>query len=670
LFTLAGLVAVALIVLAGGLAWRQLFLKSTYVEMDRKQSLRRILQPAPRGRILDRNGNVLVDNHARLSVVLYVDELRREFRDEFNHLRTQWLAQQNDDTTETKPTINSNELNKEARRNVALRYLDQANKVLGRNDTLDTVDFERHVGENILLPYTLISDISPAEYARFNAQMPVESPLQTNVQAARYYKYGRLAFHTLGYVGFTDDINGDFLPGADLPKNNNYTFPGMVGKNGLEKSFNDPRPALPGQSGWPGLSGSPGGEIWKVDPSASLCERLVQQIPQRGTDFVCSLDLNLQRASDAGFHGPIPRTGAAVALDVRTGEVLAMSSTPDFNLNDTSPAITNTLFQEISAVDGGWENRATQGLYPAGSTFKIVDTIAGLRAGMLNGTDTMLCPNALNIGGRLFKEDIYPQSLGTIGLVTAIQKSCDVYFYQFGMDISDRDPFLLAKEAHRLGFGQRTGIELGEPAERNLIIPDPAWKKANRPKEGTWSHGDAANLAVGQGYVQVTPLQMACFIASVARNETRTIPTLIHNPDPNAIVDHHAEPLGLTPDQRKLLLEGMEAVTNTGGTGLRIHHDPDDPTNPTFLPGIRVAGKTGTAQRTLRGKAGTIAWFICFAPIENPRIAVAVAVESLEQGELYGGTISAPIVRSILEEYFKDHPDALPPKPLASPAKK
>jgi len=612
-----------------------------YDETENRQMLRRVLEPGPRGDIKDRKGRMLATDEARYSLVVYLDELRPEIQVEFGQLRKDWLARNHDDTTETKPTTKNTELMKEARYNVVQKYLNQANALLGRQEILDQRSFEQHVTQN-LLPYTLIKDLRPEEYARFNALWPVDSPMQTTVEALRKYPYGSSAFHVLGYVSLTDDFSREDVPGANLPKKDSFTYKGMVGKAGLEALYDNQ------------LSGKTGGEIWVVDPAMRLHERVAQQTPQKGEDLQCSLDIDLQRVAEQELFkgdGKVPYTGSAVALDVRTGEILAMASSPTFDLNRTVPYISYNFNDEVGAVDG-WLNRATQGLYPPGSTFKLISTIAGLRAGKLSADTIYDCDVYYVIGGRPFWDDNKEVPKGKIGVVTALTESSDVFYYRFGEAINQFDKNLLSAEARRMGLGQATGLGLDESA-LHMIVPDAAWKKLHHPEDnkGKWTDGDAANLAVGQGYLQVTPLQMACVVASIARDETRTQPTLIHNPhlDP-ATINHGGEPLGLTPEQRNLLITGMEhVVSDEHGTGHAYGQ----------IPGLSYAAKTGTAEWGSHKKT-TIAWYVCYAPVNNPRIAVAVAVESPIGAvtEYYGGRISAPIAKALLQEYFKDYPEA------------
>ena len=694
LFSLSILLTALLAVLVLGLAWRQVLLKpfvpyynawlqtrlqkehpdwletdqgrvqlqneylkqsmTDYDAIESAQMLRCVLQPGPRGRILDRHGYVLVDNQPRYSVVLYVNELRGEFNQEFAQLRKNKLTQLHDDTTEVRPTTNSEKMFADARFNVALRYLAQANLILGRNETLDRAAFDRTVSENPLLPYPLIDNLTPQEFARFNARMPVDSHLQTQVQALRAYPNGSVAFRTLGYVTQTSEIATDQSPGKTtfedlwrqylriqpdekLPQHITFALPGLHGGIGLENAYDNI------------LRGQTGGEIWVVDPSASKRERVAHATPIKGTDLQSSLDLNLQLAAEKALaHPPPPAAagpliGSAVALDVHTGEVLAMAVSPTFDLNETVPHMSTDFYAQLSE-NGNALNRATQGLYPAGSTYKLIDTIAGLRAGLFDANTRIDCPASVTFIKHVFNDDSGTDK-GVLDLITALQISNDVFFFKAGVQILHWTS--IVTEARRLGLGQPTGIGMGEHAG---IVPDPDWKKANRHDAGNnygkWTDDDTANLALGQGDVEVTPLQMACLVASIARNETRTQPTLIHNPDLDPATIHHGgEPLGLTPVERQLLLTGMEKVVGDGGTGYAVQ-----------IPGLHIAGKTGTAQWGSI-KNTTVAWFVCFAPVENPQIAIAVAIESPTTGsDYYGGLIAGPVAKRMLLEYFKEFP--------------
>src|SRR6185312_10957834 len=232
--------------------------------------------------------------------------------------------------------------------------------------------------------------------------------------------------------------------------------------------------------------------------------------------------------------------GAAVALDVRTGEVLAMASKPDYDLNLFSPRLTAATVADLNTRKA-WTNLATSGLFAPGSTFKTVVSVAGVRSGRLDPKKVLVdCEGSMRVGNRTYTCDNGAGHHGELSLVPAIAESCDVYFYTAGLQIG---PQRIADEARRLGLDRPTGIDL--PGEsKAMIVPDPAWKRKNRDEP--WTDGDTANTSIGQGFLRVTPLQMACWAASLARGETTTVPTLLH--DPNR-PEQHTEPLGLTPDQ-------------------------------------------------------------------------------------------------------------------------
>jgi len=612
-----GIIAAMLLILAGGLAYQQLLRTNVYDERERHQTQRRILEPGPRGNILDRNGRILVGNRARFAIVLYLDELQAEFGREFVRIGNNYRA------TGDRDVPNLGEMKQLAHTSVAQRYLDQINAILGTSLQVDAADLQRHFDRQLLMPYTLVEDLTPDQFARLLERLPVRSPLQFYTSSTRTYPFGSAASHVLGYVGVEDNVDAADLPGEDLTT---FKMKGTVGRDGLEKQFDAQ------------LQGQAGGRIFRVDPAGyKVNPPLEERMPLPGRDLVTSLDIDLQLAAEDAIGD---RIGAAVALDVRTGEVLALASKPDYDLNDFSPRLSAATTADIQKR-GAWLNLAIAGIYPPGSTFKTLVTIAGLRRGTLSPTDTSIdCDGYVRIGGRTFTCDNGNGRHGRLDLEAAIAESCDIYFYEHGLMIG---PEAIAAEARRFHLDRPTGIEL--PGEsRRMIIPDPAWKR--RVQGEPWTDGDTANTAIGQGNVQVTPIEMACYVASLARGEIFTQPTLLHDPGRPA---QQSEPIGLTPGQRAILVGGMEACTNTTY--------PEDTAyelstiDAYKIPGVRLAGKTGTAQY---GNHLNVAWFICFAPIEKPEIAVAVALQSDKPGEGYGGGLTAaPVAALILKKYFE-----------------
>ncbi len=599
LFLFYGLLAAMLALLAGGLAYRQLFKALLYSERERLQNQRRVIVPGPRGNIYDRHGKVLVGNRPRFSVVLNLAELRGEFRSEYR------LVKDNYSKLATTERPDSEQMSRIARASVAQRYLDQINFILGRNEKVRSADLKRHIDRTLLLPFVLLDDLAPEEYARLIERLPVDSPLQVYTSSTRDYPYGTAAAHTLGYTGINNDPEAEDFGDEDLLT---FKMKGSSGRSGLEKVFDEH------------LQGETGGAIYLVDPAGYKVARPIEQrLPVQGKNITTSLDIELQQAAEVAMK---ERIGAAVALDVRTGEVLVLVSKPDYDLNSFVPRLSAETAKAIEE-SGGWLNRAIQGQYPPGSTFKLITAIAGLRSGAIDpATSRSLCPGYLMVGNRRFPCWNH-NGHGERELVTAIRDSCNVFFYKYGLETG---PELIAAEAKRFGYNHPTGIEL--PYEyATPHVADPAWKLANMKER--WLPGDTANIAIGQGDTLITPLQAACFTASLARGETETKPTILHDPNRPPL---HTAPIGLTPREYHAVIEGMNNCYQIGtGRFARVE-------------GLSGAAKTGTAQK---GRI-ELAWTIAFAPLENPQIAIAVLLEGAEDVNFGGGANAAPVAQAIL----------------------
>ena len=606
-------IAVLLLILAGGLAYQQLWLADRFHESERKQNQRRILVPGPRGNIYDREGRPLVANRPRFAVTLYLGELRKDFRAEYIRIRKAYRAAGDKDV----PT--GAQMERIARFTVVQRYLDQVNRTLSREAKLDADDLDKHFRHQLLLPYLLVDDLQTSEYARLIEQLPVTSPLQVYASSIRDYPRGSLAAHTLGYVTANDalDASEDF-PGAELTT---FKMKGTLGREGLEARFD------------PLLQGETGGAIYRVDPAGyRVNPPLSKRQPVHGHNLHTSLDSDLQAVAEKAMAAT-ELAGAVVVLDVRTGEVLVLASKPDYSLLDFVPHLGHAAASDITER-GAWLNRATHGLYPPGSSFKILTAIAGLRAGTIDSSALVNCPGFYQVGGRKFPcHDGHAH--GEINLATAIEKSCNVYFYKQGLDMGVDT---LAAEARGHGFGRFSGIEI--PETRGSLVPDPAWRMERRSER--WYPGDTANLSIGQGDLLVTPLQMAAFTASVARDERTTTPSILH--EDNRVAQHSA-PSGLSAEQYTALVAGMEACAQTGTAKVL---------QSAFMkiPGLRIAGKTGTAQKQTSKGAINFAWFICFAPVERPQIAIAVVMEGDTPGEeTAGGRYAVPVAAAVLKKW-------------------
>jgi len=613
-------VAGIMLVLTAGLFYRQLLSQEAFTERERLQNQRRILIPGPRGEIFDREGRVLVANRPRFSAVLYFSDpgLRREIRETALKLYR--------DVRDGKAQRPEKGYTNEARFRVVKKYTDLVGRILGRPVEVDRRRVERHFARRPILPYHIIEELSPTDFALLTEQLPVTSPVQIYASTARFYPYGNAAAHALGYVSSTLDFPRESMPGDDLMT---FLNKGSVGRNGLELQFDEL------------LQGKTGSEIWIVDPSGFQVELVKNDPPVQGHPLYTSLDIDLQMIGEQAFGD---REGALVLLDARTGEVLAIVSRPDYDLNDLTPIITRDTFADIEDR-GAWENRATRGLYPPGSPFKLITAMAALRAGAITPETEIECRGAIYVGRKRFV--CHRRSgHGKMRLADAIRVSCNVYFYEAALATGVER---IAEEARRFGLNEPTGIELPHEITK-MIVPDPQWKRAT---EGYgWVKGDTANMAIGQGYLVVTPLQMAAFTASLARNETRTRPTILRRDNGMPVAVANNRSIGLPPRDRQAIIDGMEQAVQYGTAKYAA------------IPGIRLAGKTGTAQK--RTPLGTLelAWFVGFGPIEDPQVAIAVVVVGEQPDEANaGGAVAAPIARKVLDVYFQKHPPHSAHKP-------
>lgn len=599
-------IGLILVILLGGLGRRQLWLTDIYSEREEQQHLRRILLPAPRGLILDRHGEVLVGNQPRVSVVVHLNELRPEFRQEYIRVIRAYREM-------GLPSRDTN-LESLARVSVVQRYLDEVNGILQREETVQSHDLERHFRQDRLLPFILINDLALTEYARLLEQLPLESPVQLYSTSMREYPFGDLAAHTLGYTAVANEISAEGLPGEGLTT---FHITGSRGRSGLELAFDAH------------LQGRSGGQIWIVDPSGFQHRMVEQQAPVPGANLRTTLDASLQRVAEEALGD---KRGAVVAMDVRSGEVLVLASRPSYDLSNFIPRLSQNESLRIEER-GAWLNRATQGMYPPGSTFKLLSAMAALRPGLIEPETTSYCPGYHLVGNRRFPCH-NRRGHGNLDLRNALRLSCNVYFYEYGLTTGvDR----IAAEARRMRMDQPTGIEIPYESSR-MIVPSREWKQERFGE--SWFPGDTANLSIGQGFVQVSPLQMAVFTASLATNQTFVQPTIVIEPTPSPPT--LGEPLGLRQRDHRAILEGMIEAVERGTARFA------------GLPGRQIGGKTGTAQVRRRGDTIHMAWFVGMTPVDHPEIAIAVLVEGMEAADGFaGGATAAPIAQEVFRKFYE-----------------
>ncbi|HSB43484.1 MAG TPA: penicillin-binding protein 2 [Nitrospira sp.] len=444
------------------------------------------------------------------------------------------------------------------------------------------------------------------------------------VESQRNYPSGVTASHVLGYVG---EISAEQL---DKPESAELHQGSIVGQYGVEKFFDH---IVRGQAGQKSI---------EVDALGHEKRTVLVDQPQAGDDLYLTIDARLQKVAEDLLG---EESGAIVALDPTTGDLLAMASRPAFDPNVLSRELTSKQWVEIVQDEGRpLNNRASQGQYPPGSTFKVLMAAAALESKTMTPYSTVFCTGGYQFGKRVY-HDWKASGHGSVDLRKALIHSCDVYFYTVGQRMGIDT---MASYAHQFGLGEETGVEL--PSERIGTVPSTAWKQ--KVKHEAWLPGETISAAIGQGYVTVTPLQMASLIGTVANDGVTYRPRLVQ-----AIMDRETgqrqeipavpkSTLDVKPDTLKLIREALAGVV-TEGTATRAKSSI-----------VTIAGKTGTAQtaalrtgpeKDIPKKFRDHAWFVAFAPVENPTIAVAVLAEHMG----HGGSAAAPLAKEVIETYVK-----------------
>jgi penicillin-binding protein 2 len=561
-------------------------------------------KPAPRGLILDRNGKVLAENRPSFQL-----ELVRE--------------------TVGEKALEATLAGLVSIGVIADEELEGIHRDLRARKAFESVAIKRR-----------LTDEQIATFSVHRHQFP---GVEIRARFSRFYPQGSLAVHALGYVGTISE--------SDLTRIDREAYQGtdVIGKLGVEQARET---ELHGVNGFREILVNAQGR--SVDDS-SLKTSLREQDPIPGNDLILSIDLPTQQAAEAAFNG---RRGAAVAIDPANGDVIAFASLPGFDPSLFGRGITAREYKDLeSNIDQPLFNRAIKGRYPAGSTVKPVLAMAGLAYNAVKPDYVHYCPGYYQVPGssRRAREG-RGGTHGPVAMREAIADSCDVYFYWLAVELGvDRIHEFLSP----FGFGRLTGIDIaGEVAG---ILPSREYK-ANRfrnsrdPSEGVWYVGDTVNFGIGQGYMTVTPMQLAQVTAVLAAQgkvfQPRLV-TAVRNPLTSAV-----EPIppvalpevkGGTPDQWKVIMEGMRE-TMISGTARSISKSAQ----------YTMAGKTGTAQVFSVGQNQSVtaavqnerlrdhSWFIAFAPAEDPKIAVAVLVENGG----FGASAAAPIARQIFDAYL------------------
>lgn len=486
------------------------------------------------------------------------------------------------------------------------------------------------------------SRLTDEEAARFSAQQYRFPGVEIKARLFREYPFREAASHLIGYIGRINEQDMQDLADNDLE--DNYAGSDYIGKGGIELSYEKE------------LHGTTGVEKVEVDAAGHAVRTLSRTAPVSGDNLVLTLDAKLQEIADNAFG---QYRGALVAIDPNNGEVLAFVSRPGYDPNLFIDGIDTDTWDELSnSPDVPLNNRILRGQYPAGSTIKPFMALAGLHYGTRTTEQTIHDPGYYTLAGSSHHyRDWKTGGHGSVDMFKAIQQSCDTYFYGLAteMGITKMHDFLT-----QFGFGARSGIDID--GELPGLMPSEEWKQARYHQK--WFGGDTVSAGIGQGYVLVTPMQLAYAAAILANNGVGYRPHLLRQLQPNgkpALPVPPVQPavdLRLEPDDVAFVKSAMVAVTQPGGTAVGAGLGAE----------YSIAGKTGTAQviaikqneRYIESQVDERnrdhAWFIAFAPADKPRIALAVLVENGG----HGGVTAAPIARKVFDYYLLNKV----PKPL------
>jgi len=580
-----------------GIAFFVLFIHLWYLQVIRGSEFRRLSEnnririrenPADRGVLLDRKGRVLAHNRPSFDVSLVPEDLK----------------------------VNPEVLAK------VRRMLD-----MDQDEIENRLQSQKRRAP--FKPVKIKSDIDWNELALLEFNRVHLPGLIVDVMPRRTYNYGELASHLIGYLG---EVDGNELKQS---KDVSYRMGALIGKYGVEYRWEAD------------LKGVDGGRQIEVDALGREIIPLQSVEPFPGNNLILTIDLELQKVAEEAYQD---KSGALIAMDPKTGRILAMVSKPSFDPNLFARNISAEEWKSLMEDPRHpLQNKGIQGQYPPGSVFKIVTAVAGLESGIINANTQLTCTGAYPFGNRDFrcwKEGGH----GTLSLHRAIVESCDIYFYQVALKVGVD---VIAHYAEEFGLGRTTGIYL--PHEKPGIVPSASWKR--RHSGVPWYSGETLSLGVGQGYLNATPLQLVALISAIANGGKLYLPQVVERVENiygKVLKEYPPIEKGkanISEDTLRIIQEALMGVVNEPhGTGWAC-----------ALKEVKVAGKTGTAQvirmapnfrkgdmDRMPAKFRDHAWFVAYAPFEDPKISVAVLVE---HGG-FGAAAAVPIAKKVIEKYF------------------
>jgi penicillin-binding protein 2 len=551
--------------LIGGIGSRLCYLQLSQGAKNRQiaenNRVRTVAKPPVRGNIYDRKGRLLAGNKLSHSIFIWPLATKRE----------NWL---------------------QTRRRVA-EILDLDENAIEAKMTGSRVNSTNRV--------RIVRDLTDAQITRLQEYGAEKEGIDVDIESVRYYPGGQLAAHVLGYTGEMNDRE------LDEHRSQGYRLGDVTGKMGLESTLESR------------LRGEWGGTQVEVDGKGRLQQFLGQKVSKPGQDVTITIDLDLQKVAEAAIG---KNKAAIVAMDPRTGEILAMASRPAFDPNALSGRISPAVWKQLQGQDHPFVNRALRPFPPA-STFKIVTTTAALESGKFKPDARLQTYASIRIGGFTFA-DWNHAGFGVLGFPEALKWSSDTFFYQVGQRVGG--PTLI-DWTRKYGYGKKTGIEL--PEESKGLVADDTWKQLNYKMQ--WSIGDTINMSIGQGFLQATPLQVLGMFAVPANGGYHVKPHLVQD----ASKREWRESMHLKPTTLATIRKGLREVVD-GGTGAVM--------NSETIP--KAAGKSGTAEAP---PGPSHVWFGSYAPADKPEIVVVAFGEHTGGG---GGKTAAPMVLKVMEAYF------------------
>jgi len=577
-FTVLG----GLLALILGYYWKvQILDHQKYWQLAESNRLRERILPAPRGVIKERNGKfILADNTAGFKVSIIRENIK-DFEASYRNI----------------------------------------SHLLGIDEADLKARIEKYGSVAAFQPIVVKDNLTTEEVSRIEARKLEFPELEVEIEPKRSYPFGASAAHVLGYL--QELSPEDFKTGAAGKRH----WGDMAGKTGIERQYDGV------------LTGEDGRLLEIVDSLGRSRGEMTRVEPRQGKSLRLTLDYDLQKKAEELLQG---KEGTIVAMDPKTGEVLALASFPTYDPNKFisrfSPEEWLSLINDPAYP---LENRAIRGLYSPGSIFKIVMAAAGLDAGFVNGQTAYFCGGSQEIYGNVFSCWFKPGH-GMMNLTNGIKNSCNVYFYNLGRRMGIEP---IASYARLMGLGQKTGIDI--PGEKEGLVPDPEWKL--KTSKAPWFRGETISVSIGQGPLLVTPLQIADMVACVANRGVRVVPSLV--PPENGKEESRKTAVPIKRETFETVIQGMWMSVNDQGTGRGAR-----------VEGFDVCGKTGSTQWISTERAEklqqqgkeirkTHSWFAGFAPRSEPKLVVTVLVEFGGSG----GATSAPLAGQIFDLYRKKY---------------